>query len=71
MLVLIFILEIAGGIYAAVKKDDVIASLNKNFKEITENSYGQKSKADEGLTESVDWFQKNVSEELIPYFLFV
>jgi len=60
MLVLIFVLEIAGGIYAAVKKDDVINSLKKNFEEITHNSYGQPSKADQGLTESVDWFQKNV-----------
>lgn len=64
MLVLIFILEIAGGIYAATKKDDVIDSLNKNFEEITHNSYGQSSKADEGLTESVDWFQKNVSAKI-------
>lgn len=60
MLVLIFVLEIAGGIYAAVKKDKVIESLEKNFAEITHNSYGQSSKADEKLTESVDWFQKNV-----------
>lgn len=59
-LVLIFILEIAGGIYAATKKDAVIESMQKNFQEITDNSYGQKNKADEGLTKSVDWFQTNV-----------
>lgn len=60
MLVLIFILEIAGGIYAAVKKDDAIKAIENNFKDITENSYGKTSKADEGLTKSVDWFQENV-----------
>jgi len=60
LLVLIFILEIAGGIYAAVKKDDVIASLKKNFGDIVENSYGGTSEADKGLTKSVDWFQENV-----------
>lgn len=60
LLVLIFILEIAGGIYAAVKKDDVIASLKKNFGDIVDTSYGGTSEADKGLTKSVDWFQENV-----------
>jgi len=60
LLLLIFILEIAGGIYAAVKKDDVIKSLQDGFQETITNSYGGTSKADKGLTESVDWFQENV-----------
>jgi hypothetical protein len=60
LLILIFVLEIAGGIYAAVKKDDVIKSLQEGFQETMKNSYGLTSKADQGLTDSVDWFQKNV-----------
>ena len=59
-MVLIFILEIAGGIYAATKKDAVIESMQKNFQEIIDNSYEQTSEADKGLTKSVDWFQTNV-----------
>lgn len=62
-LLLIFILEIASGIYAYTKRDDVIASLKKGFQDTTTNSYGvdtSNNKANEGLTKSVDWFQKNV-----------
>jgi len=61
LLLLIFILEISCGIFAAVKKDDVIASLEKGFQESMEKSYGDlATPANKGLTESVDWFQKNV-----------
>lgn len=60
LLLLIFILEIAGGIYAAVKKDDVIKSLQDGFQETIKNSYGEAGKANEGLTDSVNWFQENV-----------
>lgn len=60
LLLLIFVLEIAGGIYAAVKKDDVIKSLQEGFQETMTNSYGQALAANKGLTDSVDWFQENV-----------
>jgi len=60
LLTLIFILEIAGGIYAAVKKDDVLKSLEKNFQRLMDTSYEQGGKANEGYTESINWFQENV-----------
>lgn len=60
LLILIFILEIAGGIYAAVKKDDVLKSLQDGIQQAMKNSYGGDSTADKGYTKSVDWFQKNV-----------
>lgn len=60
LLILIFVLEIAGGIYAAVKKDDVIKSLQKGLQKSMTNSYGGTSEADKGYTESIDWFQENV-----------
>jgi len=62
LLMLIFILEIAGGIYAAVKKDDVLKSLKTNFQRLMNTSYGQikDNKANEGYTNSIDWFQENV-----------
>lgn len=60
LLILIFILEIAGGIYAAVKKDDVLKSLQDGIQKAMTNSYGGDSTADKGYTKSVDWFQENV-----------
>lgn len=60
LLVLIFILEIAGGIYAAVKKDDVLDSLERNFQRLMNNSYKQAGSANDGYTKSIDWFQENV-----------
>lgn len=60
LLMLIFILEIASGIYAYTKKDDVIASLKSGFQETVDKSYGMDSEADKGLTKSVDWFQEHV-----------
>lgn len=63
LLLLIFILEIAGGIYAYTKKDKIIDDFKDGFQETINNSYGQDTgtnKANKGLTDSVDWFQKNV-----------
>ena len=61
LLVLIFILEIAAGIYAYTKKDTVLDKFKTEIKEAVKNSYGESSKSDVALTEGVDWFQENVS----------
>ena len=47
--------------YAAVKKDDVLKSLQDGIQTAMTNSYGGDSEADKGYTKSVDWFQENVS----------
>lgn len=61
LLILIFILEIAAGIYAYTKKDTVLEKFKTEITEAVKNSYGGSSKSDEGLTEGVNWFQENVS----------
>lgn len=60
LLILIFIMEIAAGIYAYTKKDDVLKSFETSIDKAISTSYGEGSKADEALTKAVDWFQKNV-----------
>jgi len=60
-LILIFILEIAAGIYAYTKKDNVINELEKNFGKAIKNSYGGTTDSDKSLTAGVDWFQENVN----------
>ena len=61
LLILIFILEIAAGIYAYTKKDTVLDKFKTEIKEAVKNSYGESSKSDVALKEGVDWFQENVS----------
>jgi len=60
LLMLIFILEIAAGIYAYTKKDTVIDKLEENFAKAVMTSYGKTTKSDESLTKGVDWFQEHV-----------
>lgn len=56
----IFILEIAAGIYAYTKQDTIEESLTtKLSKGVTEN-YGKDDTASKGLTLAIDWFQVNV-----------
>lgn len=59
-LILIFVLEIAAGIYAYVKIDDVKASLKKGLSKAVQTTYNTGSTADKAVREAVDWFQENV-----------
>jgi len=59
-LILIFVLEIAAGIYAYTKKDDVLASLKSGLQKAVDKSYSEDTKADEALRKAVDWFQENI-----------
>lgn len=58
--ILIFILEIAGGIYAYTKRDSLQESLEKHLKTGVEVNYGQVGTAAEGVTEAIDYFQQKV-----------
>ena len=60
MVFLIFILEIAAGIYAYTRKADVQKDLKENLVKAMQNSYGGNTTADKALTEAVDWFEENV-----------
>jgi len=60
LIFLIFVLEIAAGIYTYTKKDSVQKNLEKHINTAITNSYGGVSKSNEALTKSVDWFQENV-----------
>lgn len=60
-LILIFVLEIAAGIYAYVKRDDVEASLKNGLtKAVTTTYLGSDVAADKAVVEAVDWFQETV-----------
>ena len=59
-MILIFILEIAGGIYAYTKRDSLQESLEKHLKTGVEVNYGQVGTAAEGVTEAIDYFQQKV-----------
>eukprot|EP00112_Aurelia_sp_Birch-Aquarium-sp1_P002691 Seg130.2 transcript_id=Seg130.2/GoldUCD/mRNA.D3Y31 product="CD151 antigen" protein_id=Seg130.2/GoldUCD/D3Y31 len=57
LLLLIFILEIAAGIFAYVKRDQVTKAVTKNIKKIVTDNYGKSSKADKAFTTAVDKLQ--------------
>lgn len=59
-LILIFVLEIAAGIYAFTKKDDVKDSLRDGLDKAIRETYYFGTKADEAITDALDWFQENV-----------
>lgn len=59
-LILIFIIEIAAGIYAYTKKDDVVDALKKGLQKAVNISYSEETTADKALREAVDWFQENL-----------
>lgn len=60
MVIVIFILEIAGGIYAYTKRDTIQKSLETQLKEGINQNYGQAGTAAEGMTKAIDAFQKQV-----------
>jgi len=60
LIFLIFILEIAAGIYTYTKKESVQEDLEEHIKTAIKESYKGVSKADIALTKAVDWFQLNV-----------
>ena len=58
-------MEIAAGIYAYVKKDKVIKNLEINVQNSILRDYGGPTTAQKGLAESVDYVQKEVSQQMI------
>jgi len=60
IVILIFILEIAAGIYAYTKKDTIEASLTKTVKAGINANYGKTDTASKAFTASLDWFQKKL-----------
>jgi len=58
-IILIFILQLAGGIYAYTKKDTLQEDLKKGLDQI-QDQYGQPSTANKEFSKAVDWFQQNV-----------
>ena len=70
-LLLIFILEIAAGIFAYVKKDEVYKEIRKNLKKAVEKSYSEStsaSEADKAFTKAVNTIQVQVRFILIISF---
>lgn len=60
LLLFIFILEIAAGIFAYVKKDKVIKEIKKNVNKAVQKSYGGSTPADKSFTTAVDKAQKKL-----------
>jgi len=60
VVILIFILEIAGGAYAYTKRDEVEEKLKEGLTEAVTSEYGKNDTASEGMTKAIDWFQENV-----------
>lgn len=61
LIFLIFVLEIATGIFAYTKKATVQEELEVNIFKAINSSYGESTKSDQALTKAVDWFQENVN----------
>jgi len=59
-ILVIFILELAGGIYAYTKTKDLQTELETGVKEAIKTSYGNSTNADDEFTKAIDWFQQNV-----------
>jgi len=61
VVILIFILEIAGGAYAYTKRDEVEKKLTEGLQKGVTTEYGKDDNtASKGMTKAIDWFQKNV-----------
>eukprot|EP00794_Sanderia_malayensis_P018041 gene18041-19848_t len=60
LLLFIFILEIAAGIYSYVKKDKVIEDVKKNINKAVQTSYGGTTKAEKAFTDAIDAIQKKL-----------
>merc|ERR1711890_136966 len=59
-ILLIFMLELAGGIYAYTKTKDLQKDIQVGLKEAIVNSYGNSTDADDSFKDAVDWFRINV-----------
>ncbi|XP_065070841.1 CD151 antigen-like [Rhopilema esculentum] len=60
LLLFIFILEIAAGIFAYVKKDKVIKTVSDNVKKSIKTNYGASDQASKTFTKSIDFMQKEL-----------
>lgn len=60
-IVLIFVMEIAAGIFAYVKKDDIAGIVENNLKKIVDKEYGKEGVASKGIEKAVDWVQKKMT----------
>jgi len=60
VVILIFILEIAGGAYAYTKRDEVEKKLTEGLQKGVTTEYGKDDTASKGMTKAIDWFQENV-----------
>merc|ERR1719354_152235 len=61
IVVIIFILEIAGGAYAYAKRDLIEEKLVKGITNAVKMNYGDKTNtAAKGFTKAIDWFQQKV-----------
>lgn len=60
LVILIFILEIAGGAYAYANRNEVEADLKKEMTTGISSEYGKTTLAAKGLAKAVDYFQKKV-----------
>jgi len=58
LLLFIFILEIAAGIYSYVKKDKVLNTVSENIKKAVKTNYGGATTSDKAFTKSIDYIQK-------------
>lgn len=61
LLILIFVLEIAAGILAYRRKDELQTALAKNIEKVVDHDYQKgDTAAQKSLTKAIDWFQVNV-----------
>jgi len=58
--VVIFILEIAAGIYAYTKRETIEESLTNKLTKGVSKNYGGEDIASKAVTHAIDWFQRNV-----------
>merc|ERR1712024_415780 len=59
-LILIFILEIAAGIYAYINRDDVKEKLKEGLDKAVQTTYLEGTAADEAVRDAIDWFQETL-----------
>lgn len=60
-IVLIFVMELAAGIYSYLKKDKVIHIVEGSLKTIIFTNYGKGGKVASGMDKGVDWLQQKLS----------
>lgn len=60
VVIIIFLLEIAGGIYAYTKRETIQKTLEKQLKTGVNKNYGEEDTASKGMTKAIDYFQQKV-----------